>query len=106
MERKDYQVEISGCDMFEDPDTGERYWGDEHYPVKTLYFDTYDDAKEFALGITTEQVIKYEKHERCNSLDACIYEQVARYGSWGEWNLVGHISWVGNTKVEEEVENL
>ena len=96
-----YTVEVSGCDWFEDPETGEGYWGDEHYVSETFEFDTYEEAKAFALGITAEQVAQYEKREHCNSLDVCIYKRIAisEYGE--EWNLEGDATWICNNRVEE-----
>lgn len=96
-----YTVEISGIDWFEDPDTGNGYWGEEHYVCETFEFDTYEEAKGFVLDMTEEQVIAYEKNEHCNSLDVCIYKRIAisEYGE--EWNLEGDAAWIGNNKVEE-----
>lgn len=89
----DYTVAIHGNDY--DPEYG---WSDEHYHLKDVACDSYEEACEFLRNITQEQAIEWERQTKCNALDILIFaDPVLPDGTYEiDFKIVGECEWIGD----------
>lgn len=91
----DYTVTIQGNDY--DPDYG---WADEHYHLKDVPCDSYEEACEFLRSITPEQALEWEHQTMCNALDIVIFaDPVLPCGTYElDFQIVGECEWIGDKR--------
>lgn len=90
----DYTVAIQGNDYdFEDDS-----WYGEHYHLKDVPCDSYEEACEYLRSITPEQALEWERQTKCNGLDITIFaDPVLPDGTYElDFSIVGECEWIGD----------
>lgn len=90
----DYMVAIQGNDYDFEYDC----WEDEHYHLKDVLCDSYEEACEFLRSITPEQALEWERQTKCNGLDITIFaDPVLPDGTYElAFTVVGECEWIGD----------
>lgn len=90
-----YTVSIQGNDY--EPDYG---WSDEHYHLKDVPFDSYEEACEFLRSITPEQALDWERQTECNGLDIIILVDFILPDGTHDYShgftMIGECEWIGD----------
>jgi len=90
----DYMVVIQGNDYDFEYDC----WEDEHYHLKDVLCDSYEEACEFLRSITPEQALEWERQTECNGLDIIIIADTVLPDGTDELDfiVVGECEWIGD----------